>query len=54
MILCRYGRKEHEGNKRIHREPAESRQRKRPDEYLIQETRLRVASNNVRDWQVNK
>ena len=31
-ILCRYGRKEHESNKRIHREPVESRQRKRLDE----------------------
>ena len=33
-ILCRYGRKEHESNKRIHREPVESRQRKRSNKYV--------------------
>ena len=33
-VLCRYGRKEHESNKRIHREPVESRQRKRPNKYV--------------------
>lgn len=33
-VLCRYGRKEHESNKRIYREPVESRQRKRPNKYV--------------------